>query len=319
MNKSTIDVVRSFVAHVNEQERARQQAKGRGPLGSYDPSPDDKARRDSLMQDLLTALGMTKAELQTRLGIDKATWDRWRAMSSIPHRSYLEAMFRFATQQEKNDHYEETRPRPHEMLNARPHTWGRLRLVYSLFPWKNAVFNFKKPYYDPTTATEMALLALRGCNIVYLMQNADDWRINFTDTLVSVLGKNYAARALSRICIIKVSEMLPNDMPEFGLFNYEAKDPDDCVGYIWIEQGQPGQRPQDNADNQYSAFPASDDLVNDLRDKFWEPIEKAFREIDRRVPADFWSPTLDRDTRQDLLVIPIVHFPDPVDESSESR
>lgn len=305
MTQSAVHAVSEFAAHVDAQDRARQHAKD--AQSKYEPSHQERAERDRLMQGLLEALGLSKTELQTKLGIDRATWDRWRAMSSIPHRSYLEALARFAAQQEKNGSHEATRPRPHEMLNARPHTWGHLRLVYSLFPWENAVFNFKKPYCDAGTATEMALLALRGCNIVYFMPSgADEWRTAFAANLVAVLGKNYAARALSRICIIE----LENDMQEFGLFNYEAKDPDECVGYFWKGDGDPGQRPGDAAENQYDAFPASDDLVSDLREKYWKPIHDAFSEIDKRVPEDFWSPTLDRETRQKLLDIPVIRFPD---------
>lgn len=308
MEHNPVQAADAFAAHILAQRNAKDSD------ASYEPTPDEKGRRDSLMQDLLLALGLSKLELQARLSIDKATWDRWRAMSSIPQRSHLEAISRFAAQHDKTSNHIATRPRPLEMLSARPRTLGRLRLVYSLFDWENAVFAFRNPWHDAKTATEMALLALRGCNIVYVMPAATEWRKKFADSLVSVLGKNDAARALSKVCIIDAKEDELTDLPEFGLgiFNFEAKNPDNCVGYVWkgsTESNDPSPRPEDSEQDRYDAFPSSDYLVSDLREKFGERLNQAFAQIEKSLLVDLWAPILNHDTRTYLLEIPIIRYP----------
>lgn len=317
-----VQAVREFIAHIEAQSRARREALSSG--AEFLPSAEERARRESLMQNLLPALGMTREELQSQLGIDRATWDRWRAITSVPHRSYLETMARYAAERVSTEHEQAKLPPAHEMLSATPRTWGRLRLVYCIFPWKNAVFGFKTPYYDYATVTEMALLALRGCRIIYILSGAKKWRSDFANSLVEVLGKNYAALALSRICIIEIPEALAKKMPAFGLFNYETKDPVDCVGYTWTDVPHLKKRPSDNQSGLYEAFPATDDRYTDVRDKFWLQIQKAFIEIHDRVPPDFWSPNRDAAFRQELLKIPIVTYREdqtsnPVDDDNKAR
>lgn len=306
MVQNPVQSASAFAAHVEAQEKSRKE---RGK--DYEPSSEDRKYRDEVMQGLLAALEVSKAELQARLGIDRATWDRWRAMTSIPQRSHLEAIARFAAQQEKSGSHVATRPRPHEMLSARPRTLGRLRLVYSLFDWENAVFVFKSPWSDANTATEMALLALRGCNIVYITENTNCWRAEFAKSLVTVLGKNDAARALSNICVIEVMEGELDDFPEFGLgiFNFEARNPDDCVGYVWKgtkEKSSSESRPEDSAHDIYDAFPSSDYLVSDLREKFGSRLNRAFNRIDESPLDDLWATLLDHDTRNALLEIAVL-------------
>jgi len=313
MAHSPVQAANAFAAHIEAQEKSRQSAKDSG--GTYEPLAEDKARRDSVMQELLVALDLSKAELQASLSIDRATWDRWRAMSSIPQRSHLEAISRFAAQKEKSSDHIATRLRPHEMLSARPRTLGRLRLVYSFFPWENAVFAFNNPWYDANTATEMALLALRDCNIVYIMKNPSDWRKKFASSLVSVLGKNDAARALSKVCIIEATEDELSDFPEFGvgIFNFEAKDPDGSAGYIWkgsAESNEQSPRPEDTEQEKYDAFPSSDCLISDLREKFGKRLNQAFKRIEDSPLVDLWAPILNHETRSALLEIPIIPIAD---------
>src|SRR5205814_1222011 len=78
--------------HIDRQVSDRNVADGR----QYEPSSEDKAERERLMERLLPALGLSKGEVQSRLGIGRATWDRWRQMSSVPHRSHLETLERLA-------------------------------------------------------------------------------------------------------------------------------------------------------------------------------------------------------------------------------
>lgn len=310
MSQNSVQAASAFAAHIEKQERERQSCKERGE--PYEPLPEERACRERLMQELLASLGLSKVELQSKLSIDRATWDRWRAMSSIPQRSHLDAITRFAAQHLRHsaDEVLYVTPRPHEMLSARPRTLGRLRLVYGFFEWKNAVFVFKNPWHDSTTATEMALLALRGCSLIYIMSDPDSWRNKFTNSLVSVLGKNDAARALSRICIVGVSPDELADAPNngFGIFNFEATNPDDCTGYVWNEHTKEADntRPDDERDDCYDAFPASDSLVSDLREQFGARINKAFETIEQSPLPELWAPILSHETRAQLLEIAIV-------------
>jgi len=293
--------VDALAAHVTIHEQARDDY--RASTGQkYEPPEAEIQIRGQLMQEVLDSLDVTKGELQSWLMIDKATWDRWRSMKTVPGLPHLETLARFAQEAEQKDSEERevARPVPFDMLATGARTWGRLRLVYSYYDWNNAVFNFLNPFPDEPTATEMALLALRGCRLVYFMDEPNKWKTDFSQTLVKILGKSYAARALSRFCIISPAANIPF---EFGVFNYEARAMRDRVGYRWIwkEEG----RPSDSAQPVYEPVLGHDELFLDLREDYGQLIHDALIKINGRSPTaeDFWSPTIDR---QLLLEIPVI-------------
>jgi len=265
-----------------------------------EPSEEDKAERDRLMQEVLDAFGLSKRALQTQLNIDKSTWDRWRAIKSVPQPSHLVALGRFARQKDSVDDEDGDRePRPLDMLLEGPKTWGRVRLVYSYYPWRNAVFNFRTPYKNLSVATDMARLALKRCSIVYCMEQAEDWSREFSKTFVNILGRTYAARALSQICIVK-AELL--GMPQFGVFNYEAESIDMRVGYVW--KGADSVEPPKETDTDvYDGEPGNGDLFRELHERYDGLIQRAFEKITKNTPDDFWISTL---RTEELLEIPII-------------
>ncbi len=230
MGENALQMVERFKAHV-EAHRARHSADR-----AYVAPAEEKQTRERLMQDMLAALGLSKFEFLSQLGIDRATWDRWRAMTNVPHRAYLDSLEKMARQRkdEPDDGERDPRSKAHDMLNASPNTWGRLRLVYSFGRWDNAVFAFKNAFSDPETVVEIALLALRGCSVVYIMTNADTWAGEFRKSTEKVLGKVYTARAFSKICIINTPVEVMAEHEPFGIFNYKTGDPTWRVGYKWL-------------------------------------------------------------------------------------
>jgi len=298
MDTSALQAANALADHFAIQDRSRQKEKKGGI--KREPAPGDIQERERLMQQLLDASGLSKTALQAQLRIDKATWDRWRYMVTIPHRSHIDSLIRFAKEADQKKALQEdaTKPRPLEMLLAGPKTWARLRLVYTYYNWNNAVFSFKAPYNDAETVTEMALLALKGCRIVYFKNEPTEWLDKFKAELVTILGATYAARALSRFCIIPKAL---TEMPEFGVFNYESPDEQDRVGFQW--KGKNPERKADSSEEVYDAVPGNSDLFIDLHSKYGHLIHAAFTEINERLPDDFWSTNLDR---QKLLEVPVI-------------
>jgi hypothetical protein len=297
-------VVQEFSAHVHEQDRARQAAKDSGQ--DFVPPEEQKRQREAIMQKLLAAFGLPKLELQAKLGIDRATWDRWRAMASVPHRSYLETLARLADKDDRPDDHIETRPRPIDVLSLSPRTWGRLRLVYSLFQWESAVFRFRSPYLGEKMVADMALLALRGCSLVYLMANPADWISQYIANLLKVFGPETAARALSRICVMEIpAEDLKKE--QFALFNHNATDTNFSVGYLWnSDSSDDKDQPAPSTPADYTAVPVNDPTFYCLRREYADSLKQAFEVIQKRSPKDFWAPMSDAQPWQSRLKIPVV-------------
>jgi hypothetical protein len=292
MTSNAVLAVKAFSNHVASIASARSGNDSK-------PSENDRAERERLMQEMLSALGLTKPEFLNKLKIDKSTWDRWRSIYSVPHPAHLYALSRFAEQKGRAEasREESTQPSPTNMLLSDHKTWGRLRLVYSHYDWDNAVFNFQNPYKDPQTVLEMALLALKQCSMVYFKKNPAEWAQHFTGVLVNILGKTDAARALSKFCIIDEAF----EGTDFAIFNYEAKNENERAGYIW--KGGAGERPSDEAKDIYDVMGRGADVYNDLHEKYNLIIQKAFSTIQERSPQDFWANPLQRD---ELLKIPII-------------
>ncbi len=207
---TALQSVQKLIDHIESVELAKR----RNNNASIEPSAEDKSERDRLMNAILQSLGLTRDELLSKLGADRTSWDRWRYLASKPHRSYLDAMKRFAAETDREEIVDETLPKPLVMLASRPCNWAKLRLVFSLYNcWRNAIFKFSEPYSDIDVIIEMALLSLRGCKIVFIIpeEKINVWGCTFIAGLKSKLNKVVAARVLSRICVIKSNVSTNND------------------------------------------------------------------------------------------------------------
>lgn len=89
-----LEAVEQLIQHVNEQNRDRQIAKD--AKEHYVPTNEQKIKRDHLLRQVLSVFDITRAELCSKIRIDRATWDRWRNMSVVPQRKYMEDLTLFA-------------------------------------------------------------------------------------------------------------------------------------------------------------------------------------------------------------------------------
>jgi hypothetical protein len=296
MNDSARKVVKDLRDHIEREMRDRN------ARPSYVPNSDEKRERERLMEQLLLALGVSKPEIQSRLGIGRATWDRWRAMTTVPRKTYIEALERLATD-DGGVRAPIRMPLRHHMLNATPRSWGRLRLVLSSYDWSNAVFLYSSPFDDEQTVTEMMLLALRGCSIVYIAANAEGWSKRFADVMVNVIGTVDAARALSHFCIVNVPAEEATTL-SFFILNFATTDPAELrVAYHWT--GDPA-RPNESKDKQYDALPGDDQRVFEVEDKYGKVIAEALGRVHERQRE--WGVRIAPEEIQSFLKIPIVEF-----------
>ncbi len=314
---SVAQAVDQLLLHVDAQDRARQLAKD--ARLTYSPSDEDKEERDRLLRQLLTAIGQPKEQVLEQLGADRATWDRWKNMVSIPQAKHRKSLDRLS-RRESVPSEDSPRPNPLKMLarNREHRTFGRLRLVYSAYDWNNAVFWFQNPFNDVRTATEMALLATRGqsgCSIVYLLAKPYEWGPRFIESLRKVLGKHDAARVLSRICVVRVPEerMHPRG---YGVFNFrsEKADQSERVGYEYTKDDREGpsdKRPLDDDSGVYESLSTEDSIFQDLDDDFGEEIDEALEAIRQRREKllwNLWEPSLNAETVLELLSIPVIEL-----------
>jgi len=315
--------VEDLLAHIELHGRERQLAKDSGR--TWKATPQVKSERDVLMRAVLEKLALTREELCDTLGIKRPTWDRWRTLKTSPEPPQLDRLRKLgqaggAQARPFSATVSQVRPTPWITLEGGPtaSTWGRLRLVYSLFQWDNAIFYYPEPFADAATVTDMALLALRdldshGAKIVYILSEIDSWRHSYVECLKRVFGEQDAARVLSGICAIHVpiTEM-EKYSKGLGLFNYGHPNPELTVGYQWMYVAKPGdpERPPDDEAAVYWAFGPKDEAIRFIRNKFGELIKKAFKTIDdrRMLLPSFWEPQIPEDSIQELLKLPVVDW-----------
>lgn len=92
---SAVEAVGALIAHVREHEINRQKAKDAGQR-SYKPTNEEKAERDRLLRGMIWSLQLTRHEILAKLQIDRATWDRWRMMKTIPQSVHRDGLTRLA-------------------------------------------------------------------------------------------------------------------------------------------------------------------------------------------------------------------------------
>lgn len=308
MSMNATAAVKAFVDHVAAQETAK--AESSSPA-EFEPSADFKEERQALAENLLAAFGLTGAELQAKLAIGRATWDRWRHAATIPQRSHLETLIRFA--EEKDADVSQSPlvlPPPLRMLASSPFSWARIKLVYTVYPWQDAVFKFRTPFIHEDTVLDMLLLAFRECRIVYIMPNANDWCTKFVTIAINSVGKSDTARALRRICIVSVSAEQADKGFQYGFFNYRAEKEDETAGYVWLEESDPNAEPPalSKRDVYRPVGPREDDVYGELREVYSTSLDKAFAEIDKRSSFNIWS---SHGVGEYMLKIPVIEFSNP--------
>lgn len=100
---SAAEAVAQFIEHVRTQDQSRQRARSQRDE-TYKPSEGEKIERQRLMSQMLVTLEVTRNEMIGKLAIDKATWDRWRSMVTLPQRNHLEALMRMARVEAADEH-----------------------------------------------------------------------------------------------------------------------------------------------------------------------------------------------------------------------
>ncbi len=302
MSSSATSAMRKFEAHVEEQEQLE------------DRKGDEhfKEARQLILQELLTALELNAAQIQSKLAIGRATWDRWRAATHIPRRSHLEALARFAAEKDAMEDSSSRRslPPPLRLLSDEPYSWGQIKLMYTVYPWYNAVFKFKEPYIQEDTAFEMLLLAFRSCKLIYIMPCAQEWCANFIKNTRSTIGGRSLNRALKNICVIDIPENHTHGL-EYGLFNYDAEDEDDSVGYVWQH---PSSSAPPSLSQQHVYLPVhgrSDSVYGELKKVYGTYLEEAFAQTIKRENLDPWSASFPNQTGSSDLKIPAISFGQP--------
>ena len=228
-------------------------------------------------------------------------------MSTTPHRSHFAALERMVADSALADVDDKKRPPPLSLLSNSPFTWGQLRFVYSSYQWENAIFRFPDAFYDADTATEMALIASRGCSIIYVIPDAKKWGQKFIMSMVRALGRNAAARSLTRIAAIDTNETIEK-FDAGGFFNWQVGDPEYRVGYT-LSLGAKKVRPPSDTRDFYRAQSYDSDAFQMLNGKYAESLTAVLKYISKNMPEDFWA-TIHPDDVDEKLTIPVFKFND---------
>lgn len=291
-----------LILHIEEQQKERDSDP------SYSPSRDQKQVRAKILQDIALALDTTAQELQVRLGVNPSTWDRWKNMISIPSPSYLESLKRYSKEKNRDEIKLENKDfgTPLQLLSGSPLTFGRIRLALSLYEWDNAVFHFDPPFCDDKMVVDIATLALKGCRIIYLTSDIENWPKKLIAIMALALGSKLTAKALCQICLIKTLPTNTEGPKSYGVLNYEANEHNLSVGYVW-NLSDKGEQPSNTEDGAYTAYPANDDRFIELRLKYHSEINQAFEAINERLSfSEDHVAELDRESSSLSVLIPII-------------
>lgn len=267
-----------FIDHVGMQRKEREKE-------GYQPSSEDRKRRAEIMAQIPADLGLTVEQLHGKLMINRSTWDRWRSMTSVPAQSKLEALLSIAeVAVEPEPAVSIAGFSPLEIISNSPWSYSQLRVMFGAYNWKSAIFRFTSPFSDSDTAVDMAIMAMRGCRIVYVKDDARDWAERFVANLLFSLGKKVTARVLANFCVIESESAWFSHDQNYGILDYHSRFEDraSSIGYIW--RGDVDKTDQRGAIGAYSPVIAEDDLFSDLdRPGFHSAIELAYKVIDNRV------------------------------------
>ena len=287
-----LDAVDAFVKHVEEYPVKTDGIPNQYPL-------EIKERRKSLIDNMVVAFGATKDTFVD--GIERTTLDRW-VEKNDPRESVLRRLEAKAkefdeglSQVKPTQSLQQDSQQAIHFLSSEPRSWGQLKLALGLFNWHDAIFKFDKPFNDDATVIEIAKLALSGTRIIYITPHPDDWIKHFKCSLVFIFGQNKAAAILSRICIIAKTNDSPLMSSQFGILNFQSNG-DDCIGYRVVSSTDSKNAHDDSSVKErdadfYHIFSSGDDIVNELRDDFEDPIAMAMGKIDKEAIPDKFKPS----------------------------
>ena len=263
------DLSLSYLVAVIKKERSDRKNRKNKDRGKN----NEKECYQKLFDKILQKLGLKEAAaLQKELKINRSTWDRWKTGSSLPTSKTLETLENLPEKLAGDPTKGFTEM---ELIKGDPCSFSRIRLLFGLRPWKRAIFYFKEAFNDKDRCIDVAILALKGCDIVYIFdndENFDKWNKKFVENLNNELGAELTAPVLSQICVIKLDEELDYSRNGFGVLNY-FPDSKKHIGYNW----------QNEYGGQYSTFDGhSDSLFMKAINSHLRKIGDAFKEIEKR-------------------------------------
>jgi len=261
-----IDSLENQVTAFADRRRAHRSAKG-SARGHFAPTKAERDQRRKVMDRIEVALGLSVKSIASILEIDPSTWGKWKSHGASPRPLHIQRLrgiaageIRVAGSQGLAGHSTTADDEPEALtLLSRNRTHARLRLFFNAIKWDNAVLCFSKPWRHYHTVLDMAILALRGCHVIYLLHfespvvdsavltptnesanprsgtdepqstpadsKTEAWgfAMEFARKLRQMLGDSDAARALSRIAFINFD---PGKLTEkeFAAWNYPGDD-----------------------------------------------------------------------------------------------
>lgn len=263
--------IKNLIREINAERKRRKQK-----------NPTEKQNNKTLnIEKIPGYLDLTPERLQRKLEINRSTWDRWKAGTSLPTSKTLETLGNLPEKlaNEKGDPIAKFTDMA--IIKGDPCSFSRIRLLFSLRPWKRAIFYFRNAFTDNDRCIDVAILALKGCDIVYIFDNNNEfkeWHEDFVKSLNDELGAELTARVLSQICVIKLDKELDYSKSGFGVLNY-FRDSKDHIGYNWQDKDKQDK----DKTGEYSSFDGhSDSLFMKAVNSHLNEIENAFNIIEER-------------------------------------
>ncbi len=148
MSNTPTDLIQALIDHADYQISTRNVT-----LSKQEEAVQKEKRRE-LMAAIVDALGLEPKAIQEKLGVNRTTWSRWESMESAPNKSHLQHLRRILEARHSNPPVPSPAKglpqRPVDFLLKSPFTFSRIRLLFSVYPWKDAVLHFRKPFWTPT-------------------------------------------------------------------------------------------------------------------------------------------------------------------------
>ncbi len=136
MEKLTaIEAVNRFTALLARVRKLRVDSKRSGN-GRFKPTDPLLQEADEVVRSLPSALGLSRTELLARLIIDRATFDRWRTLVSLPHQPALDRLRSIAEQGRASRRFSANDDGFKFASVARHQPW-RLGVLLNGFSWDN--------------------------------------------------------------------------------------------------------------------------------------------------------------------------------------
>jgi hypothetical protein len=298
-----VELIKRLADHVQRQRDNREKDR------DYEPTDVEVAERRQLMDDIVDALELPPKEIQTKLDVNRTTWERWRTMESTPNSSHLDHLKRLLRDHDKPQAMDvgaRSVPIPLAFLSATPRTSLRLSNLFTraAYKWQDAVFHFTSPFDDDSTIGDMASLAGNGCRIVYIVSHQldekklDRWPGAFVKRMMAGFGAKQTAETLASFCIVTVPETQFAAVGEFGVLNFTSGKEESRVGYHWRGDKKATKRPDSSMVNVYDAVAANDDSFSALKRQYNAVLCDAFELIDENVRKGVHEPEYDDQNRR---------------------